>query len=230
MEKKELKHLLKKENLNLKETKDKLRLDQKVEYITSKLEALYPNPEIPLNHENNFTFLVAVMLSAQSTDKKVNEITPQLFSKANNPAEMEQLSINEIQNIIKEIGLAPTKAKNIKKTSKLLIEKHKGKVPYTFEELEELPGVGHKTASVIMSQAFGEPAFPVDTHIHRLAYRWKLSNGKNVQTTEKDLKRKFDKKLWNKLHLQMIFYGREYCQARKKKCTCDICETVSKGR
>ena len=204
-----------------------MRLKQKVEYIISKLEELYPNPEIPLEHENNFTFLVAVMLSAQSTDKKVNEITPNLFSKANNPKDMDKLSIDEIQNIIKEIGLAPTKAKNIKKTSQLLIEKHESKVPNTFEELEELPGVGHKTASVIMSQAFGKPAFPVDTHIHRLAYRWKLSNGKNVLTTENDIKRKFHKKLWNKLHLQMIFYGREYCQARKKKCICDICKTVS---
>ena len=204
-----------------------MRLKQKVEYIISKLEELYPNPEIPLEHENNFTFLVAVMLSAQSTDKKVNEITPNLFSKANNPKDMDKLSIDEIQNIIKEIGLAPTKAKNIKKTSQLLIEKHESKVPNTFEELEELPGVGHKTASVIMSQAFGKPAFPVDTHIHRLAYRWKLSNGKTVLTTENDLKRKFHKKLWNKLHLQMIFYGREYCQARKKKCICDICKTVS---
>jgi len=204
-----------------------LRLKQKVEYIISKLEELYPNPEIPLEHENNFTFLVAVMLSAQSTDKKVNEITPNLFSKANNPKDMDKLSIDEIQNIIKEIGLAPTKAKNIKKTSQLLIEKHESKVPNTFEELEELPGVGHKTASVIMSQAFGKPAFPVDTHIHRLAYRWKLSNGKNVLTTENDLKRTFHKKLWNKLHLQMIFYGREYCQARKKKCICNICKTVS---
>ena len=204
-----------------------MRLKQKVEYITSKLEQLYPNPEIPLDHENNFTFLVAVMLSAQSTDKKVNEITPNLFSKANSPETMIKLSINEIQNIIKEIGLAPTKAKNIQKTAHLLMKRHDGEVPNSFEELEELPGVGHKTASVIMSQAFGEPAFPVDTHIHRLAHRWKLSNGKNVQTTEKDLKRKFHKGLWNKLHLQMIFYGREYCQARKKKCTCDICKTVS---
>lgn len=204
-----------------------MRLKQKVEYIISKLEELYPNPEIPLEHENNFTFLMAVMLSAQSTDKKVNEITPNLFSKANNPKDMNKLSVIEIQDIIKEIGLAPTKAKNIKKTSQLLIEKHEGEVPNNFEELEELPGVGHKTASVIMSQAFNEPAFPVDTHIHRLAYRWKLSNGKNVQTTEKDLKQKFHKKLWNKLHLQMIFYGREYCQARKKKCICDICKTVS---
>ena len=204
-----------------------MRLKQKVEYIASKLEELYPNPEIPLDHENNFTFLIAVMLSAQSTDKKVNEITPKLFSKANTPEKMDRLEINEIRDYIREIGLAPTKAKNIKKTSRLLIEKHHGKVPKTFEELEELPGVGHKTASVIMSQAFGQPAFPVDTHFHRLAFRWKLSKGKNVQSTEKDLKRKFDKRLWNKLHLQMIFYGREFCQARKKKCNCEICETVS---
>ena len=204
-----------------------MRLKQKVEYIISKLEALYPNPEIPLDHENNFTFLVAVMLSAQSTDKKVNEITPKLFSKANNPNKMEKMDVEDIQELIREIGLAPTKARNIKKTSKILTKKHKGEVPNTFEELEELPGVGHKTASVIMSQAFGKPAFPVDTHIHRLAHRWKLSNGKNVQKTEKDLKKKFNEKLWNKLHLQMIFYGREYCQARKKKCTCDICKTVS---
>ena len=204
-----------------------MRLKQKVEYIASKLETLYPNPEIPLDHENNFTFLVAVMLSAQSTDKKVNEITPKLFSKANTPNKMEKLDVEDIQELIREIGLAPTKARNIKKTSKILTKKHKGEVPNTFEELEELPGVGHKTASVIMSQAFGKPAFPVDTHIHRLAHRWKLSNGKNVQKTEKDLKRKFDEELWNKLHLQMIFYGREYCQARKKKCTCDICKTVS---
>ena len=204
-----------------------MRLKQKVEYIASKLEELYPNPEIPLDHENNFTFLIAVMLSAQSTDKKVNEITPKLFSKANTPEKMDRLEINEIRDYIREIGLAPTKAKNIKKTSRMLIEKHHGKVPNTFEELEELPGVGHKTASVIMSQAFGQPAFPVDTHIHRLAFRWKLSKGKNVQSTEKDLKRKFHKRLWNKLHLQMIFYGREFCQARKKKCNCEICETVS---
>ena len=204
-----------------------MRLKQKIEYIISKLETLYPDPEIPLDHENNFTFLIAVMLSAQSTDKKVNEITPKLFSEANTPKKMGKLDVEHIQELIREIGLAPTKARNIKRTSEMLIEKHDGEVPNTFEELEELPGVGHKTASVIMSQAFGEPAFPVDTHIHRLARRWKLSNGKNVQKTEKDLKKKFDKKLWNKLHLQIIFYGREYCQARKKKCTCDICETVS---
>ena len=204
-----------------------MRLKQKVEYIISKLEALYPKTEIPLDHENNFTFLVAVMLSAQSTDKKVNEITPKLFSEANTPNKMAKLDVEHIQELIREIGLAPTKARNIKKTSEILTKEHNGEVPNTFEELEELPGVGHKTASVIMSQAFGKPAFPVDTHIHRLAHRWKLSNGKNVQKTEKDLKKKFDEKLWNKLHLQMIFYGREYCQARKKKCTCDICKTVS---
>ena len=204
-----------------------MRLKQKVEYIISKLEALYPETEIPLDHENNFTFLVAVMLSAQSTDKKVNEITPKLFSEANTPNKMAKLDVEHIQELIREIGLAPTKARNIKKTSKMIAENHGGKVPDTFEELEKLPGVGHKTASVIMSQAFGKPAFPVDTHIHRLAHRWKLSSGKNVQQTERDLKRKFNEELWNKLHLQMIFYGREYCQARKKKCTCDICKTVA---
>ena len=204
-----------------------MKLSEKVDYITTTLDKLYPNPNIPLNHENNFTFLVAVMLSAQSTDKKVNEITPYLFSKANNPRKMCKLTTLEIKDIIREIGLAPTKAKNIKRMSELLIKKHKGKIPDNFEELEELPGVGHKTASVIMSQAFGKPAFPVDTHIHRLAKRWTLSDGKNVLKTENDLKKKFDKKLWNKLHLQMIFYGREYCQARKKKCKCEICETTS---
>ncbi len=203
-----------------------MRLKQKVEYIASKLDEMYPNPEIPLDHENNFTFLIAVMLSAQSTDKKVNEITPKLFSKANTPEKMKKLEVSQIRDYIREIGLAPTKAKNIKKTSEILVEKHEGIVPNTFEDLEELPGVGHKTASVIMSQAFGQPAFPVDTHIHRLAFRWKLSDGKNVRNTEKDLKKKFDEKLWNKLHLQMIFYGREYCQARKKQCECEICQTV----
>jgi endonuclease-3 len=208
-----------------------LRLKQKVEYIISKLEELYPNPEIPLEHENNFTFLVAVMLSAQSTDKKVNEITPNLFSKANNPKDMDKLSIDEIQNIIKEIGLAPTKAKNIKKTSQLLIEKHDSEVPNTFKELEELPGVGHKTASVIMSQAFGKPAFPVDTHIHRLAQRWGLTNGKNVIQTEWDLKKVFPKKYWNKLHLQIIWYGREYCKARDcYGITCKICKSCYPNR
>lgn len=200
-----------------------MKLTEKVKFITSTLDDLYPNPDIPLDHENNFTFLVAVMLSAQSTDKKVNEITPTLFQKAKTPAEMNRLKTDEIQKIIRQIGLAPTKAKNIKKMSVQLLEKHEGKVPNTFEELEELAGVGHKTASVIMAQAFNTPAFPVDTHIHRLAQRWGLSNGKNVMTTEKDLKRIFNKKLWNKLHLQIIFYGREFCQARKSKCECKIC-------
>ena len=204
----------------------KLKLAEKIKFIISTLDELYPEPEIPLNHENHFTFLVAVMLSAQSTDKKVNEITPRLFEKANNPAKMNELDVDEIQRIIRQIGLAPTKAKNIKKMSQQLLDKHNGKVPNTFEELEELAGVGHKTASVIMAQAFNTPAFPVDTHIHRLAYRWGLSNGKNVVTTEKDLKRIFDKKLWNKLHLQIIFYGREWCQARKNKCECKICSNV----
>ena len=205
-----------------------MKLANKVKFITSTLEDLYPEPDIPLNHKNNFTFLVAVMLSAQSTDKKVNEITPKLFQIANTAKEMNKLEVNEIKEIIREIGLAPTKAKNIKKMSKQLLENHKGEVPNTFEELEELAGVGHKTASVIMSQAFNKPAFPVDTHIHRLAFRWGLSNGKNVVTTEKDLKRVFDKELWNKLHLQIIFYGRQYCQARKKKCECMICMDMQK--
>ena len=200
-----------------------MKLTEKVKFITSTLDGLYPNPDIPLDHENNFTFLIAVMLSAQSTDKKVNEITPTLFQKAKTPAEMNRLKTAEIQKILRQIGLAPTKAKNIKKMSVQLLEKHEGKVPNTFEELEELAGVGHKTASVIMAQAFNTPAFPVDTHIHRLAQRWGLSNGKNVMTTEKDLKRIFNKKLWNKLHLQIIFYGREFCQARKSKCECKIC-------
>ena len=200
-----------------------MKLTEKVKFITSTLDGLYPNPDIPLDHENNFTFLVAVMLSAQSTDKKVNEITPTLFQKAKTPAEMNRLKTDEIQKMIRQIGLAPTKAKNIKKMSVQLLEKHEGKVPNTFEELEELAGVGHKTASVIMAQAFNTPAFPVDTHIHRLAQRWGLSNGKNVMTTEKDLKRIFNKELWNKLHLQIIFYGREFCQARKSKCECKIC-------
>ena len=203
-----------------------MKLSDKVEFITSVLDELYPEPEIPLEHENNFTFLIAVMLSAQSTDKKVNQITPQLFAKANTPKKMDKLSEKEIRNIIREIGLAPTKSRNIKKTCKLLLEKHNGIIPDNFEDLEGLAGVGHKTASVIMAQAFNIPAFPVDTHIHRLAFRWGLSNGKNVKTTEEDMKSKFEKKNWNRLHLQMIFYGRQYCQARKNTCECRICEVI----
>ena len=187
-----------------------MKLSDKVEFITSVLDELYPEPEIPLEHENNFTFLIAVMLSAQSTDKKVNQITPRLFARANTPEKMDKLSEREIRTIIREIGLAPTKSKNIKKTCKLLLEKHNGVIPENFKDLEGLAGVGHKTASVIMAQAFDVPAFPVDTHIHRLAFRWGLSNGKNVQTTEKDLKSSFKKRDWNRLHLQMIFYGREH--------------------
>ena len=203
-----------------------MKLSDKTKFVISVLNELYPEPEIPLEHENNFTFLVAVMLSAQSTDKKVNQITPKLFAKANTPEMMDKLSEREIRTLIREIGLAPTKSKNIKRTCKQLLEKHDGEIPDNFEELEELAGVGHKTASVIMAQAFNVPAFPVDTHIHRLAFRWKLSNGKNVQTTEKDLKSSFKKKDWNRLHLQMIFYGREYCQARKRVCECPICEGI----
>lgn len=203
-----------------------MKLSDKTKFVISVLNELYPEPEIPLEHENNFTFLVAVMLSAQSTDKKVNQITPKLFAKANTPEMMDKLSEREIRTLIREIGLAPTKSKNIKRTCKQLLEKHGGEIPDNFEELEELAGVGHKTASVIMAQAFNVPAFPVDTHIHRLAFRWKLSNGKNVQTTEKDLKSSFKKKDWNRLHLQMIFYGREYCQARKRVCECQICEGI----
>ena len=203
-----------------------MKLSDKTKLVTSVLNELYPEPEIPLEHENNFTFLVAVMLSAQSTDKKVNQITPKLFAKANTPEKMDKLSEKEIRTLIREIGLAPTKSKNIKKTCKQLLEKHGGEIPDNFEELEELAGVGHKTASVMMAQAFDVPAFPVDTHIHRLAFRWELSNGKNVQTTEKDLKASFKKKDWNRLHLQMIFYGREHCQARKRICECQICDGI----
>jgi len=201
-------------------------MSDKIKFITSVLNELYPEPDIPLDHENNFTFLIAVMLSAQSTDKKVNEITPRLFSKAKTAEKMDKLDEEEIKSLIREIGLAPTKAKNIKKTCEQLLEKHNGRVPNNFEDLEELAGVGHKTASVMMAQAFNVPAFPVDTHIHRLAARWGISSGKNVQTTENDLKAAFEEKDWTRLHLQMIFYGREYCQARKKICECQICAFI----
>lgn len=182
--------------------------------IASILDKLYPETPIPLQHKDPYTLLVAVLLSAQSTDKKVNQYTPTLFAKADNPYDMVKLSIDEIREIIKPIGLSPQKSKAIYNLSKILIEKHNGKVPDNFKDLEALPGVGHKTASVIMSQAFGYPAFPVDTHIHRLAYRWMLSTGKNVKKTEEDLKKLYPEKMWNKLHLQIIFYGREHCPAR----------------
>ncbi len=181
------------------------------------LEKLYPEVPIPLDHTDPYTLLVAVALSAQTTDKKVNQITPKLFEVAGNPFKMKELEVDEIKYLIKEIGLANTKAKNLKKMAELLVERHNGEVPQTFEELEALPGVGHKTASVVMSQAFGEPAFPVDTHIHRLMTQWQLTSGKNVVETEKDAKKLFPKESWNKLHLQIIFYGREYSQARGNK-------------
>ena len=193
--------------------------------IANILEQLYPETPIPLNHKDTYTLLIAVLLSAQCTDERVNKITPILFAKADNPFEMVKLSVEEIKTIIRPCGLSPRKSKAIHELSKIIIEKYQGIVPNSFEYLEELPGVGHKTASVVMAQAFGIPAFPVDTHIHRLAYRWKLTNGKNVDQTEKDLKRLYPKELWNKLHLQIIFFGREYCPARSHKPeTCPICK------
>ncbi|MCS5663809.1 MAG: endonuclease III [Flavobacteriales bacterium] len=189
------------------------------------LEKLYPETPIPLDHKDTYTLLIAVLLSAQCTDARVNKITPLLFAKADNPFDMVKLSVEEIKSIIRPCGLSPRKSKAIYELSEILIEKHKGEVPKSFQYLEELPGVGHKTASVVMAQAFGVPAFPVDTHIHRLAYRWKLTNGKNVDQTEKDLKRLYPKGLWNKLHLQIIFFGREYCPARSHKPeSCPICK------
>ncbi|MFL2563682.1 MAG: endonuclease III [Flavobacteriales bacterium] len=193
--------------------------------IANILEKLYPETPIPLNHKDTYTLVIAVLLSAQCTDERVNKITPILFAKADNPFDMVKLSVEEIKTIIRPCGLSPRKSKAIHELSKIIIEKHQGIVPNSFEYLEELPGVGHKTASVVMAQAFGIPAFPVDTHIHRLAYRWKLTNGKNVDQTEKDLKRLYPKELWNKLHLQIIFFGREYCPARSHKPeTCPICK------
>ncbi|MFK5889833.1 MAG: endonuclease III [Flavobacteriaceae bacterium] len=187
---------------------------ESVAFIIETLEKLYPKVPIPLDHNDAYTLLISVVLSAQSTDVRVNTITPILFAKADNPYDMVKLSVDEIKEIIRPVGLSPMKSKGIYGLSKMIIEQHKGKVPQSFEALEAMPSVGHKTASVVMSQAFGIPAFPVDTHIHRLMYRWQLSNGKSVAQTEKDAKRLFPKELWNKLHLQIIFYGREYCQAR----------------
>lgn len=187
---------------------------EKVAFVINTLNELYPEVPIPLDHQDPYTLLIAVLMSAQSTDVRVNKITPLLFARAKTPYEMVQLSVEEIREIIKPVGLSPMKAKGIHGLSKILIEQYDGEVPQSFEALESLPAVGHKTASVVMSQAFGIPAFPVDTHIHRLMYRWNLSNGKNVVQTEKDAKRLFPKELWNKLHLQIIFYGREYSPAR----------------
>ena len=186
----------------------------KVNFLIKSLEGLYSNVPIPLDHKDSYTLLIAVLLSAQCTDKRVNKITPILFKYADNPFDMVKLSVLEIENIIRPCGLSPMKSKGIHGLSKIIIEKYNGLVPTTFEDLESLPSVGHKTASVVMSQAFGLPAFPVDTHIHRLMYRWGLSSGKNVVITEKDAKRLFPKRLWNKLHLQIIYYGREYSPAR----------------
>ncbi len=200
---------------------------EKVTFITQKLETLFPETPIPLDHYSDYTLLVAVLLSAQCTDVKVNQITPLLFAKADTPQEMIKLSVEEIREIIKPCGLSPAKSKAIYGLSEILIKKHNGKVPATFEELEALPGVGHKTASVVMSQAHGFPAFPVDTHIHRLAIRWGLTNGKNVEQTEADLKHLFPEKIWNKLHLQIIFFGRKYCPARGHNPEeCPICSVV----
>ncbi|WMI65155.1 endonuclease III [Aestuariibaculum sp. YM273] len=188
--------------------------EQKIEFVITTLKELYPTIPVPLDHKDPYTLLIAVLMSAQSTDVRVNQITPLLFEKADNPYDMVNLTVEEIREIIKPVGLSPMKSKGIHGLSKILIEKHNGEVPQNFEDLEELPAVGHKTAGVVLSQAFGIPAFPVDTHIHRLMYRWNLSNGKSVAQTEKDAKRLFPMELWNDLHLQIIWYGREYSPAR----------------
>ena len=204
---------------------------ERANYIASRLETLYPNVPVPLDHSSHYTLLIAVLLSAQCTDERVNKVTPVLFKKADTPSKMIKLSKEDIYLIIRPCGLAPKKSSAIYELSKTLIEKHNSQVPENFEDLEKLPGVGHKTASVVMSQGFGHPAFPVDTHIHRLAQRWGLSKGKNVQQTEKDLKKVFPRDKWNQLHLQIIFYGREYCSARGCNGTvCEICKTLYPNR
>ncbi len=203
-----------------------MRKQERVDYILNTLTRLYPDPPIPLHHKDPYTLLIAVLLSAQCTDERVNQVTPKLFRLADNPYDMAQLSATDIRDVIKPCGLSPKKSRAISELSRILIDTHDGEVPEDIEALEALPGVGHKTASVVMSQAFGHPAFPVDTHIHRLAQRWGLSNGKNVVQTEKDLKRLFPKEKWNDLHLQIIYYGREFCTARGCDGTvCEICTT-----
>ena len=200
-------------------------------YVSNELQRLYPETPIPLDHDSTYTLLIAVLLSAQCTDIRVNKVTPELFALADNPFDMALVDPEEIRKIIRPCGLSPKKSKAIAKLRKILCEKYEGKVPESFEALEALPGVGHKTASVVMSQGFNHPAFPVDTHIHRLAQRWRLTKGKNVNQTEKDLKKGFSIDIWNKLHLQIIFYGREYCTARG--CdgrVCSICTEINKGR
>jgi len=204
---------------------------ERVKYIISYLDSIYPDTPIPLSHQNHYELLIAVLLSAQCTDERVNQVTPSLFSLANNPDTMIKLSSQKIYEIIKPCGLGPKKSKAIYDLSNILVKEYKSQVPESFEALESLPGVGHKTASVVMSQGFGHPAFPVDTHIHRLAQRWGLTNGKNVNQTEKDLKRLFPIENWNKLHLQIIFYGREYCTARGCDGTkCPICKACYPNR
>ena len=206
-----------------------MKKQEKVEFIIRKLEELFPEVPIPLDHKDPYTLLVAVLLSAQCTDARVNKVTPHLFSRADSPEEMIQVEVEEIREIIRPCGLSPRKSKAISELSHILLDQHKGKVPDNFKDLEALPGVGHKTASVVMNQAFGYPAFPVDTHIHRLAYRWGLTNGKNVEQTEKDMKRLFPEKLWGKLHLQIIYFGRAYCPARSHDMnTCPICSVVGR--
>lgn len=207
---------------------------ERVSLVVEELDKYFPDPPIPLDHKDAFTLLVAVLLSAQCTDERVNQVTPKLFSKADGPHEMTQLQESEILEIVRPCGLGPQKAKAIHGLSRIIMEKHGGEVPSTLEELEALPGVGHKTAQVVMAQAFGEPSFPVDTHIHRLAQRWGLSNGKSVNQTEKDLKRLFPKEIWNRLHLQIIYFGRSDCTARKS-CDgsdngCRLCPRMNAGR
>ncbi len=203
--------------------------NERAKFVIEKLESLYPETPIPLDHKDNYTLLVAVLLSAQCTDVRVNQVTPHLFALADNPNDMAKVPVEKIMEVIRPCGLAPRKSQAISDLSNILIEKYNGQVPDNFEALESLPGVGHKTASVVMSQGFGVPAFPVDTHIHRLAYRWCLSNGKNVEKTEEDLKKIFPKDIWNKLHLQIIFFGREYCPARGHNIDlCPICSMMGR--
>ena len=204
---------------------------QRADYILTTLQGLYPNPPIPLDHKDPYTLLVAVLLSAQCTDERVNQITPKLFARADNPWDMIKMTVEDIKEIIRPCGLSPMKSKGIHGLSHILIDKYDGAVPQDIKLLEQLPAVGHKTASVVMSQAFGVPAFPVDTHIHRLAQRWGLTGGRSVEQTEKDLKALFPKDAWNHLHLQIIYYGREYCQARAcYGLQCPICTTCYPNR
>jgi endonuclease-3 len=204
---------------------------ERAAYVDRRLGELYPETPVPLDHRDPYTLLIAVLLSAQCTDKRVNQVTPALFARADNPVAMARVPVEEIRAIIRPCGLSPQKARAISGLSRLLLERHGGEVPRTFDELEALPGVGHKTASVVMAQAFGVPAFPVDTHIHRLARRWKLSSGRSVEQTERDLKKLFPREHWNQLHLRIIFYGREHCTARGcDGAVCEICRTVAPRR